>query len=59
MKAYFIIINTVIPCTNGVFYISALQKRASILVSASQVWKLENGETKSFSKGERAVGGLG
>lgn len=53
MKAYFIIINTVIPCTNGVFYISALQKCASILISTSQVWKLENGETKSFSKGGR------
>lgn len=51
MKAYFIIINTVIPCTNGVFYISALQKCASILISTSQVWKLENVETKSFSKG--------
>lgn len=37
MKAYFIIINTVIPCTNGVLYISALQSCASIPTPIFQV----------------------
>lgn len=46
MKAYFIIINTVIPCTNGVLYISGLQSCASIFIPIFQLWKLENKEAK-------------
>lgn len=56
MKAYFIIINTVIPCTNGVLYISGLQSCASILIPIFQLGKLENRETKSiFPKWVEAV----
>lgn len=61
MKAYFIIINTVIPCTNGVLYISGLQSCASISISIFQLGKLEiRGKKKNhFPKGMKAVAELG
>lgn len=60
MKAYFIIINTVIPCTNGVLYISGLQSCASISISIFQLGKLETrGKKRYFPKGVKAVAELG
>lgn len=60
MKAYFIIINTVIPCTNGVLYISGLQSCASISISIFQLGKLEiRGKKIHFPKGVKAVAELG
>lgn len=60
MKAYFIIINTVIPCTNGVLYISGLQSCASISISIFQLGKLEiRGGKTHFPKGVKAVAELG
>lgn len=58
--AYFIIINTVIPCTNGVLYISGLQSCASISISIFQLGKLEiRGKKKPFSKGNEGCGRTG
>lgn len=60
MKAYFIIINTVIPCTNGVLYISGLQGCASISIFIFLLEKLEiRGAKKHFPKGVKAVAELG
>lgn len=46
MKAYFIIINTVIPCSSEVLYIFGVQGCASILIPIFQLGKLKNRETK-------------